>query len=167
MGLPFLAHPMAAGCRDHNNDGMQATSQSGTVRCSAVTTEAISAHSMAGLIEDPRAGAVVTFSGDVRDHDHGRSVLRLDYEAHPTAGDVLAEIAAEIAERFDVIAVAVAHRTGPLAIGDCALAAAVSSAHRGEAFAACAALVEETKARIPVWKHQYFADGTDEWVNCA
>ena len=71
------------------------------------------------------------------------------------------------AERFDVIAVAVAHRTGPLAIGDCALAAAVSAAHRGEAFAACTAIVEETKARLPVWKHQYFADGTDEWVNCA
>ena len=58
-------------------------------------------------------------------------------------------------------------RTGPLEIGDCALAAAVSSAHRGEAFAACSALVDEVKARIPIWKHQYFADGTDEWVNCA
>ena len=79
----------------------------------------------------------------------------------------LAEIAAEVAERFDVIAVAVAHRTGALEIGDCALAAAVSAAHRGDAFAACSALVEETKARIPVWKHQFFADGTDEWVNCA
>ena len=72
-----------------------------------------------------------------------------------------------MAERFDVIAVAVAHRTGALEIGDCALAAAVSAAHRGDAFAACSALVEETKARIPVWKHQFFADGTDEWVNCA
>jgi molybdopterin synthase catalytic subunit len=72
-----------------------------------------------------------------------------------------------VAERFDVIAVAVAHRTGALEIGDCALAAAVSAAHRGDAFAACSALVEETKARIPVWKHQFFSDGTDEWVNCA
>lgn len=146
---------------------MQATSQSGTVRHSAVAAEPISARGMADLVDDPRAGAVVTFSGDVRDHDHGRTVVRLDYEAHPTAGDLLAEVAAEVAERFDVIAVAVAHRTGPLAIGDCALAAAVSAAHRGEAFAACTAIVEETKARIPVWKHQYFADGTDEWVNCA
>jgi molybdopterin synthase catalytic subunit len=137
------------------------------VRYAAVTPETISAVEVARLVDDPRAGAVVTFSGDVRDHDHGRTVLRLDYEAHPTAGDLLAEVAAEVAERFDVIAVAVAHRTGPLAIGDCALAAAVSAAHRGEAFAACTAIVEETKARIPVWKHQYFADGTDEWVNCA
>ena len=158
---------MAAGCRDPNNDGMQATSQSGTVRHSDVSAEPISAQAMAGLVDDPGAGAVVTFSGDVRDHDHGRSVTRLDYEAHPTAGDILATIAAEVAERFDVIAVAVAPRTGPLAIGDCALAAAVSAAHRGDAFAACSALVEETKARIPVWKHQFFSDGTDEWVNCA
>ena len=162
-----MAHPMAARGRGPNNDGMQATSQSGAVRHSAVSAEPLSARSMAEWVEDPRAGAVVTFSGDVRELDHGRSVLRLDYEAHPTAGDILAQIAAEVAERFDVIAVAVAHRTGPLAIGDCALAAAVSAAHRGDAFAACTALVEETKARIPVWKHQYFADGTDEWVNCA
>ena len=162
-----MAYPMAAGCRDPNNGGMQATSQSGAVRHSAVSSTTLSARAMADLVEDRRAGAVVTFSGDVRDHDHGRSVLRLDYEAHPTAGDILADIAAEVAERFDVIAVAVAHRTGPLAVGDCALAAAVSAAHRGDAFAACTALVEETKARIPVWKHQYFSDGTDEWVNCA
>ena len=154
---------MAAGCRDPNNDGMQATSQSGAVRHSDVSAEPISARAMAELVDDRGAGAVVTFSGDVRDHDHGRSVTRLDYEAHPTAGGILADIAA----RFDVIAVGVAHRTGPLEIGDCALAAAVSSAHRGEAFAACSALVDEVKARIPIWKHQYFADGTDEWVNCA
>jgi len=146
---------------------MRAPSQSSAVRRADVTGEEISAQHLAHLVDDPRAGAVVTFSGDVRDHDHGRSVLRLDYEAHPTAGGILTEIAAEIADRFDVIAVAVAHRTGPMAIGDCALAAAVSAAHRGEAFAACTAIVEETKARIPVWKHQYFADGSDEWVNCA
>jgi molybdopterin synthase catalytic subunit len=146
---------------------MQATSQSGTIRHAAVTAEPISAPAMAALVDDPRAGAVVTFSGDVRDHDHGRTVLRLDYEAHPTAADTLSGIAAEIAERFNLVGVAVAHRTGPLEIGDCALAAAVSTAHRGDAFAACTALVEEVKARIPVWKHQYFSDGTDEWVNCA
>lgn len=137
------------------------------MRAADVTTDAISAQALARLIEDRAAGAVVTFSGDVRDHDHGRTVERLDYEAHPSAAEVLAQVAADIATRFDVLAVAVQHRVGPLAIGDCALAAAVSAAHRGEAFAACAALVDEVKSRIPVWKHQYFADGTDEWVNCA
>ena len=137
------------------------------VRMADVVTEPISAQRLASLIDDRSAGAVVTFSGDVRDHDHGRTVERLEYEGHPSAAQVLAEVAADVAARYDVIAIAVQHRVGPLAIGDCALAAAVSAAHRGEAFAACSALVDEVKARIPVWKHQYFTDGTDEWVNCA
>ena len=137
------------------------------VRLADVVTEPISADALGRLVRDPMAGAVVTFSGDVRDHDHGRSVERLEYEAHPSAAQILADVATEVAARYDAIAIAVVHRVGPLAIGDCALAAAVSAAHRGEAFAACTALVDEVKARIPVWKHQYFSDGSDEWVNCA
>lgn len=137
------------------------------VRLADVVGEPISAAALAGLVTDTTAGATVTFSGDVRDHDHGRVVQRLEYEAHPSAAQVLADVAADVAARYDVIALAVVHRVGPLGIGDCALAAAVSAAHRGEAFAACTALVDEVKARIPVWKHQYFDDGTDEWVNCA
>ena len=146
---------------------MLARGESTVILAAEVGTAPISAADLASLVDGPAAGAVVTFSGDVRDHDHGRSVERLEYEAHPSAGDVLSEVAADIASRYDVIAVAVRHRVGPLAIGDCALAAAVSAAHRGDAFAACTALVDEVKARIPVWKHQYFSDGTDEWVNCA
>lgn len=146
---------------------MPATGESTALRTALVTAEPISTAALAAGVDSPLAGAVVTFSGDVRDHDHGRQVTSLIYEAHPSAQEILATIADEVAERYDVIAVAVAHRTGPLAIGDCALAAVVSAAHRGDAFAACTALVEETKARIPVWKHQFFADGTDEWVNCA
>lgn len=134
---------------------------------SSVTESEISADVAAALTASTSAGAVVTFSGDVRDHDHGRIVARLDYEGHPTAAAVLAEVAAEVASRHDVIALAVMHRIGPLEIGDCALAAAVSAAHRGAAFAACADLVDTTKERLPVWKHQLFADGTEEWVNCA
>lgn len=137
------------------------------VRVAEVLADPISAPDLAKAVQDAGAGATVTFSGDVRDHDHGRAVQRLEYEAHPSAATILAEVADDIAGRFDVIAIAVQHRVGPLAIGDCALAAAVSAAHRGEAFAACTALVDEVKARIPVWKHQHFADGTDEWVNCA
>ncbi|HET7902464.1 MAG TPA: molybdenum cofactor biosynthesis protein MoaE [Candidatus Nanopelagicales bacterium] len=119
------------------------------------------------LVSSSAAGAVVTFSGDVRDHDHGRFVAHLEYEGHPTAAAVLAEVAREVAERHDVIAIAVMHRVGPLKIGESALVAAVSAAHRGEAFKACSDLVDETKHRLPVWKHQVFTDGTDEWVNCA
>ena len=119
------------------------------------------------MVADDRAGAVVTFSGNVRNHDHGREVVRLTYEGHPSAARVLAEVADEIAAKFDLISLAVSHRIGDLAIGDAALVAAVSSAHRDEAFRACAALVDLTKEKLPVWKHQIFADGTDEWVNCA
>ena len=117
-------------------------------------------------VADPTAGAVVTFHGVVRDHDHGRGVTRLEYEAHPSAARVLAEVAAEIAADPDVYAVAVSHRIGGLAIGDVALVAAVSTAHRAAAFAACARLVDEVKARLPIWKRQVFTDGTEEWVNC-
>ncbi|THV30087.1 molybdenum cofactor biosynthesis protein MoaE [Glycomyces paridis] len=113
-----------------------------------------------------QAGAVVTFSGNVRDHDHGRGVLRLSYEGHPSAGELLRAIAEEIAARPGVRGVVVSHRVGDLAIGDPALVAAVAAEHRKEAFDACADLVDEVKARLPIWKHQFFDDGTDEWVNC-
>ena len=137
------------------------------VRRADVTDVPLAVEDVRALAADSSAGAVVTFSGDVRDHDHGRAVTRLEYEGHPTAASVIAEVAAEIASRHDVIAIAVSHRVGLLQIGDAALVAAVSAAHRGEAFGACADLVDEVKHRLPVWKHQVFSDGSDEWVNCA
>jgi molybdopterin synthase catalytic subunit len=124
----------------------------------------LAAHERA--VADRRAGAVVTFQGVVRDHDHGRGVTLLEYEGHPSAEAVLREVAGEIAADPDVYAVAVSHRIGTLAIGDVALVAAVSTAHRAAAFAVCAKLVDEVKARLPIWKRQIFDDGTEEWVNC-
>jgi molybdopterin synthase catalytic subunit len=117
-------------------------------------------------VADKRAGAVVSFAGVVRDHDGGRSVTELEYVGHPTAQDVIAEIAREFAARDDVHAVAVSHRIGLLGIGDVALACAVSASHRGQAFAACADLVDEVKKRLPIWKRQVFTDGEEEWVAC-
>jgi molybdopterin synthase catalytic subunit len=117
-------------------------------------------------VADKRAGAVVSFAGVVRDHDGGRSVTELEYVGHPSASDVLTEVAAEFAARPELHAVAVSHRVGMLAIGDVALACAVSAAHRGEAFAACAELVDEVKRRLPIWKRQVFTDGQEEWVAC-
>jgi molybdenum cofactor synthesis domain-containing protein len=111
------------------------------------------------------AGALVTFAGVVRDHDRGRAVTALHYEGHPDAGRILAEVLAEALDRPGVLAAAARHRVGDLAIGDLAFVAAVSAAHRREAFAACGWLVDEAKARLPIWKHQRFADGTEEWVN--
>jgi len=109
-------------------------------------------------------GAVVTFAGVVRDQDGGRAVVALDYEAHPDASAVLAEVCAEVAASHPGTTIAAVHRVGALVVGDLALAAAVSSGHRAEAFAACVALIDAIKARTPIWKHQRFADGTTEWV---
>lgn len=117
-------------------------------------------------VADPRAGATASFLGVVRDEDGGRAVTRLEYHAHPTAASVIADIAAEFASLPGVIGVAVSHRVGMLEVGDVALVAAVSTGHRGEAFDMCRQLVDEVKHRLPVWKRQEFADGTDEWVNC-
>lgn len=112
----------------------------------------------------PEAGAVVTFSGIVRNHDGGKDVRSLGYSAHPTATAVISDVAARIAAKHDGVRIWAAHRTGPLEIGDAALVAAVASAHRGTAFAACSELVDTVKAEVPIWKEQVFADGTVEWV---
>jgi molybdopterin synthase catalytic subunit len=133
---------------------------------SSVTTDPLDMAAHERAVTDRAAGAVVSFAGVVRDHDGGKGVVELEYEAHPSAGDLLAEIVAGFAADPEVRAVAVSHRVGKLEIGDVALAAAVSTAHRAEAFAICARLVDEVKARLPVWKRQVFVDGTEEWVNC-
>ena len=120
------------------------------------------------LVSHESAGAVEGFAGVVRDHDGGRTVTRLEYSAHPSAQQTLADVAAEIAaDCRGVRAIAVSHRIGTLQIGDAALVAAVAADHRAAAFETCARLVDTVKARLPVWKHQYFADGSDEWVNSA
>ncbi|QKV77858.1 molybdenum cofactor biosynthesis protein MoaE [Amycolatopsis sp. Hca4] len=132
----------------------------------AVTEEPLSVEEHARLVEDDAAGAVVTFAGVVRDHDGGKGVRDLTYEGHPSAGQVIADVVADLSARWSgVRAVAVSHRLGALTIGDVALACAVAAEHRGQAFSACSELVDEVKARLPVWKHQHFTDGTDEWVN--
>ena len=120
------------------------------------------------LVGHRAAGAVVGFVGMIRDHDHGRQVTRLEYSAHPSAPQVMAEVLAEIAEQaVGVRALAASHRIGVLHIGDAALVAAVAADHRREAFEACALLVDTIKERLPVWKHQFFADDTEEWVGSA
>jgi molybdopterin synthase catalytic subunit len=138
------------------------------VRRAAVGAEPLDVAEHAGLVDDPAAGAVVTFAGVVRDHDGGRTVRGLEYSAHPTAGAVVARVAAEVAARATgVRALAVSHRLGALAVGEVALACAVAADHRQAAFRTCAELVDEIKRQLTVWKHQRFADGTDEWVNSA
>jgi len=120
------------------------------------------------LVSHQSAGAVVGFVGMIRDHDGGRRVVRLEYSAHPSAEQVMADVVAETAkESSGLRAVAASHRIGVLHIGDAALVAAVAADHRQAAFAACAQLVDTIKARLPVWKHQFFEDGSEEWVGSA
>jgi len=137
-----------------------------SVVIAAVSEQPLDAEAHEAAVSLDRAGATVLFRGVVRDLDHDRAVVSLEYHAHPSAADVLAEVAAKFAAEPDALAIAVSHRVGTLAVGEVALVAAVSSEHRAEAFALCARLVDEVKHRLPIWKRQIFADGTDEWVNC-
>ncbi|HEY4267942.1 MAG TPA: molybdenum cofactor biosynthesis protein MoaE [Galbitalea sp.] len=130
----------------------------------AVRADALSLDECSDVVAGPTAGAVVTFAGVVRDHDGGRQVVALEYEAHPSAEETLRAVADEIGQSHPGTRIAIVHRTGALVVGDLALACAVSSAHRAEAFAACSALIDEVKARVPIWKEQRFDDGTSEWV---
>ena len=132
-----------------------------------VTDKVISATHLATLVQSKKSGAVVTFSGDVRNHDGDKDVSTLTYEIHPSAQDVLKSIVSEVSARFAINDVSVAHRYGDIAIGECAFAVAVSADHREAAFEACSALVDTVKEKLPIWKHQLFADGSDQWVNFA
>ena len=134
----------------------------------AVVTDApVHIQELSKLVANPHSGAIVTFCGDVRDHDGGKEVASLLYEIHPSAPEQIKVITESIMGRFEIEKVAVAHRYGDIAIGETAFAVAVSAAHRQAAFDACAAIVGEVKAKLPIWKHQKFTDGSDEWVNCA
>lgn len=128
-----------------------------------VQSEPLDEAAVRAAVAAESSGAVVYFAGVVRDHDGGRGVRSLEYEAHPDAEAILARCCQQVSAETG-LAVAAAHRTGHLSVGDVALAAAVSSAHRPEAFAACALLVERIKAEVPIWKRQHFADGVSEWV---
>ncbi|MHB1472703.1 MAG: molybdenum cofactor biosynthesis protein MoaE [Dermatophilaceae bacterium] len=115
-------------------------------------------------VRHPRAGGIATFIGVVRERDHGRGVQALDYSSHPSAPHVLRDLAERLVAGADVIRVAAVHRVGHLEIGDLAVVVAVSAAHRGTAFDVCRELVDTLKATVPIWKHQIFEDGSDEWV---
>ena len=129
-----------------------------------VTSEALDRAAIEAFVQSPQDGALVTFEGVIRDHDHGASVTLLEYEAHPEAERFLRDTCTEVAAETG-LRVAAAHRVGTLAIGDVALVASVAAPHRAEAFAACALLVDRIKERTPIWKRQHLAGGTTEWVN--
>jgi molybdopterin synthase catalytic subunit len=122
---------------------------------------------LAGL-RDPGAGACVTFEGRVRNQNEGRSVEALEYQAYAALAEKEGErIIAEARRKFQIIAARCVHRTGRLTLGDIAVWVAVTAAHRTAAFDACRYIIDETKARVPVWKKEHYAGGAAEWVNCA
>jgi MoaE-MoaD fusion protein len=129
-----------------------------------VGPEPIDLAALAQAVADNTAGAVVTFSGAVRDHSRGKSVTMLEYEAYaPMAEDVLAQIAGEMAQRWQLCGVAITHRVGELPVGEISIVIAVSSAHRQDAFSAAAYAIDRVKQILPVWKKEYAEDGAS-WV---
>ena len=137
------------------------------IRMTELRAGPLSVDEVRAAVADPAAGGIAIFIGAVRDHDHGRGVTALSYSAHPSAAAELAKVAEKVAASHPILALAVAHRTGDLQIGDLAVVAAVAAQHRDAAFAACEQLVDDLKATVPIWKHQFFTGGDSEWVNSA
>lgn len=136
------------------------------VTLATVQSEPLDVAHVQALTADDAAGALVTFAGIVRNHDHGRAVVEIEYVSHPSAAQVITEVAAEFRERPGVHAISVVHRVGTLGVGELALIAVVAASHRAEAFSTASDLVDRVKEKLPVWKRQLFTDGTDEWTGC-
>ncbi|MFD0441160.1 molybdenum cofactor biosynthesis protein MoaE [Streptomyces chartreusis] len=148
--------------------GGRSTPSPGRVARANVQSHPIDVAELEALVDDSAAGAQVVFVGKVRHHDAGREVATLEYSSHPTADTEALRIAGEVLRHAEgVCAIALTHRVGRLDIGEIAVVCAVSAGHRGQAFDACRELVERVKHELPIWKHQLFADGTDEWVGSA
>ena len=128
-----------------------------------ISDEPLDAQAIEAFVLDSTNGALVQFTGIVRNHDHGDAVSALDYQAHPDAARFLDDVCQQVAAKHG-LRVAAAHRVGSLVVGDTALVAAVAAPHRAEAFAACAELVELIKLQVPIWKRQHLEAGTTEWV---
>ena len=137
---------------------------SDVIRVLEIRDTPLSPQEILAAVDDPGAGGSTLFVGTVRDNDGGRDVNTLRYSAHPSAVDAMRAVAESVIAEFDVIRLAAVHRVGDLEIGDLAVVVAVSTGHRGEAFAACKALIDRIKASVPIWKHQEFSDGSTEWV---
>jgi molybdopterin synthase catalytic subunit len=133
----------------------------------SITTDPLDTVAIAATVATPACGAVATFVGLVRDHNAGRQVLWLDYEAYaPLATTTFARIGSEAAARWPSVNVAIHHRVGRLAIGEASVVIAAGSAHRADAFAACRYAIERVKQIAPVWKHEHF-EGGDVWIEGA
>ncbi|MGW7055181.1 molybdenum cofactor biosynthesis protein MoaE [Streptomyces sp. NPDC054887] len=146
----------------HSHPGEQSAQD--PIRLLAIRDTPLSLDEVFRAVGDDAAGGTALFVGTVRNHDGGSDVDRLGYSCHPSVEDELRRVAEKVAAEFPVRALAAVHRVGDLEVGDLAVVVAVSCPHRGEAFAACRKLIDDLKHEVPIWKHQTFSDGTDEWV---
>jgi molybdopterin synthase catalytic subunit len=135
-----------------------------SVRLVAISDQPLQVSDVLDSLDDAASGGLVLFVGRVRDHDQAQGVTGLSYSAHPSALERLQEVCERIADAHDVTAVAAVHRVGDLEIGDLAVVVATTAGHRGSSFEASRALIDTLKAEVPIWKHQRFVDGSDEWV---
>ncbi|MFJ9416075.1 molybdenum cofactor biosynthesis protein MoaE [Streptomyces sp. NPDC101227] len=147
---------------DRDHPGEQAAAD--PIRLIAVRDTALSVDEVFAAVGDAAAGGTALFVGTVRSHDGGADVDGLGYSAHPSAEAEIRRIAEKVVAEYPVRALAAVHRVGELAIGDLAVVVAVSCPHRGEAFEACRMLIDDLKHQVPIWKHQTFSDGAEEWV---
>ncbi|PWI44013.1 molybdenum cofactor biosynthesis protein MoaE [Streptomyces sp. ICBB 8177] len=152
---------MADMARTHDPDG----GPQDPIRLLAIRDTPLSVDEVFRAVGADAAGGTALFVGTVRDHD-GRpeQVSALSYSAHPSAEAELRRVAEKVAADFPVAAMAAVHRVGDLAVGDLAVVVAVSCPHRAEAFTACRRLIDDLKREVPIWKHQTFEGGTEEWV---
>ena len=133
-----------------------------------ISATAIDVASLERTLSDPRAGACVTFEGWVRNRNEGQPVHSLEYEAYPPLAQSEGErILAEAREKFALVGAAAVHRTGHLQLGELAVWVGVTAEHRGAAFDACRYIIDEAKARLPIWKKEHYASGATAWINCA
>ncbi|MFF8310307.1 molybdenum cofactor biosynthesis protein MoaE [Streptomyces lydicus] len=146
--------------RDHPGERAAAD----PIRLLEIRDSALSVDEVFAAVGDAAAGGTALFVGTVRSHDNGADVEGLGYSAHPTAVAEMRRIAEKVVADFPVRALAAVHRVGELRIGDLAVVVAVSCPHRGEAFDACRRMIDDLKHEVPIWKHQTFSDGTEEWV---
>ncbi|GAA3375298.1 molybdenum cofactor biosynthesis protein MoaE [Streptomyces sannanensis] len=134
------------------------------IRLLAIRDTPLSVDEVFRAVGDDAAGGTALFVGTVRNHDGGADVDALGYSCHPTAESELRRVAEKVAANHPVRALAAVHRVGDLTVGDLAVVVAVSCPHRAEAFEACRELIDDLKHEVPIWKHQKFSDGTEEWV---
>ena len=175
---PLVPHAceQIAGVRTHGRGGEEAAldAASGGATAQSATTSAVVATKItrdpcltdaAGTVVTPECGAVVEFSGVIRNHDSGRGgVVGLDYTCHPNAEKVLAQVVGEVAQAHPGTRIVCEHRVGSLQVGDVAIVVAVAAAHRKAAFDCCEDVVNQVKARVPIWKQQHYATGGHDWV---